>query len=231
MAETLILNAAVAVATVYENTARGSGKLFWNVVTDTKDRFTAFSRDIVAHLIDGRTPTVIEGRDGGPDSLAYNISPPLNTMLFFEARATGKVLVPTPEGATEPPSIAVPRPAQMPPPNPPGTLPLPGPAMQYVGTPPGAFQKQPYRPYGGGQRAGGSGWKPEDKRPGLVTMNEAYAKDIVTAIIGNSDDLKIMDHDKVLAWATEQTVKLAKVLLDYTLAELKAMGFKLEPEK
>jgi len=26
-------------------------------------------------------------------------------------------------------------------------------------------------------------------------------------------------------------VKLAKVLLDYTLAELKAMGFKLEPEK
>jgi hypothetical protein len=40
-----------------------------------------------------------------------------------------------------------------------------------------------------------------------------------------------MDHDKVLAWATEQTVKLAKVLLDYTLAELKALGFKLEPEK
>jgi len=91
MAETLILNAAVAVATVYENTARGSGKLFWNVVTDTKDRFTAFSRDIVAHLIDGRTPTVIEGRDGGPNSLAYNLTPPLNTMVFFEARATGKV--------------------------------------------------------------------------------------------------------------------------------------------
>jgi len=221
MAETPILNAAVAVATVYENTARGSGKLFWNVVTDTKDRFTAFSRDIVAHLIDGRTPTVIEGRDGSPNSLAYNLTPPLNTMVFFEARATGKVLVPTPAGTVEL-TVAIP------PPNPPGTLPLPGPATQYVGTPPGAFQKQPYQPYGGGQRAGG-GWKPEDKRPGLVTMNEAYAKDIVTAIIGNSDDLKIMDHDKVLAWATEQTVKLAKVLLDYTLAELKAMGFKLEP--
>jgi hypothetical protein len=226
MADTLILNAAVAVATVYENTARGSGKLFWNVVTDTKDRFTAFSRDIVAHLIDGRAPTVIEGRDGSPNSLAYNLNPPLNTMVFFEARATGKVLVPTPAGTVESP---VPQATVvMPPPNPPGTLPLPGPATQYVGTPPGAFQKQPYKPYGGGQRAGG-GWKPEDKRPGLVTMNEAYAKDIVTAIIGNSDDLKSQAPEAVIAWATEQTVKLAKVLLDYTLAELKAMGFKLEP--
>ena len=218
MAETIILNAAVAVATVYENTARGSGKLFWNVVTDTKDRFTAFSRDIVAHLIDGRAPTVIEGRDGSPNSLAYNLTPPLNTMVFFEARATGKVLVPTPAGTGEPAVV-------MPPPNPPGTLPLPGPAAPVQV----AYKPPPYKPYSGGQK--GKDWKPKDERPSLVTMNEAYAKDIVTAIIGNNDDLKTTDHDKVLAWATEQTVKLAKVLLDYSLAELKTLGFKSEPEK
>ena len=237
MSETLIMNAAVAVATVYENTARGSGKLFWNVVTDTKERFTAFSRDIVAHLIDGRTPTVIEGRDGSPNSLAYNLNPPLNTMVFFEARATGKVLAPTPAGTPENQSINAGSVTGVPTPVPPplrgsgndslaGAIPHPGSPP----TPPAQPYKPPYRPNTGYQKAGG-GWKPEDKRPGLVTMNEAYAKDIVTAIIGNSDDLKIMDHDKVLAWATEQTVKLAKVLLDYSLAELKALGFKLEPEK
>ena len=219
MAETLILNAAVAVATVYENTARGSGKPFWNVVTDTKDRFTAFSRDIVAHLIDGRAPTVISGRDGGPDSLAYNLTPPLNTMVFFEARATGKVLVPTPAGTPEPTVTQTAAPAAT------------GASGYAAGTPPGAFTKPPYKPYGGGQRSGGSGWKPEDKRPGLVTMNEAYAKDIVTAIIGHSADLGEMAPEAVVLWATEQTLKLAKVLLDYSLAELKAMGFRLEPEK
>jgi len=219
MAETLILNAAVAVATVYENTARGSGKPFWNVVTDTKDRFTAFSRDIVAHLIDGRTPTVIEGRDGGPNSLAYNLTPPLNTMVFFEARATGKVLVPTPAGTPEPTVTQTAAPTAT------------GASGYAAGTPPGTFTKPPYKPYGGGQRSGGSGWKPEDKRPGLVTMNEAYAKDIVTAVIGHSADLGEMDPEAVVLWATEQTLKLAKVLLDYSLAELKAMGFRLEPEK
>jgi len=221
VSDTLILNAAVAVKTVYENKARGSGKLFWNVVTDTKERFTAFSRDIVAHLIDGRAPTIIEGRDGGPNSLAYNLNPPLNTMVFFEARATGKVLVPTPAGTVESP---VPQATVvMPPPNPPGTLPLPdsGPAQAY---------KPPYKPYGGGQRAGG-GWKPEDKRPGLVTMNEAYAKDLIVAIIGNSDDLRLRDADCVIEWAAVETMKLAHRLLEHCLDELKALGFKLEPEK
>jgi hypothetical protein len=225
MSETLILNAAVAVATVYENTARGSGKLFWNIVTDTKDRFTAFSRDIVAHLIDGRTPTIIEGRDGGPNSLAYNLTPPLNTMVFFEARATGKVLVPTPAGTPE-------TPVPIPPPNPPGTRPLPDPAAppsgMAVGTPPGSFQRTPYKPYGGGQRAGG-GWKPEDKRPGLVTMNEAYAKDLIVAIIGNSNDLGLRDADCVIEWAAVETMKLAHRLLEHCLDELKTLGFKLEP--
>ena len=217
MAETLILNAAVAVATVYENKARGSGKPFWNVVTDTKDRFTAFSRELVAPLINGQPTTVIPGRDGGPDSVAYNFNPPLNTMVFFEARATGKVLVPTPAGTVEPPvtQTGAPAPAAT------------GASGYAAGTPPGAFTKPPYKPYSGGQK--GKDWKPKDERPSLVTMTMAYAKDAVVAIIGNSDDLKIMDHDKVLAWATEQTVKLAKVLLDYTLAELKAMGFRLEP--
>jgi hypothetical protein len=235
MAETPILNAAVAVATVYENTARGSGKTFWNVLTDTKDRFTAFSRDIVAHLIDGRTPTTIQGRDGGPDSLAYNLSPPLNTMLFFEARATGKVLVPTPVGTPpEPPpptyasnsdkalTVAM-NLVQMPPPNPPGTVPLPAP-------PPAPPYKPPYRPNAGYQAKGG-GWRPEDKRPGLVTMNEAYAKDIIVAIIGNSADLKLLDYGLVLGWATAATKNLSKNLLEYSLAELQSLGFKLEPEK
>jgi len=226
MSETLILNAAVAVATVYENTAlRGSGKLFWNVVTDTKERFAAFSRDIVAHLIDGRTPTVIEGRDGRPNSLAYNFNPPLNTMVFFEARATGKVLVPTPAGTAEP-SMAQTT-VVMPPPNPPGTLPLPGPATP---APAQTAYKPPYKPYGGGQRAGG-GWKPEDKRPGLVTMTMAYSKDVITAIISNSDDLKSQDPEAVIKWAEGQTVFLAESFLNYTLSELKTLGFKLEPEK
>jgi hypothetical protein len=216
MAETLILNAAVAVAVVYENTARGSGKTFWNVVTDSNDRFTAFSRDIVAHLIDGRTPTPIRGRDGGPDSLAYNLTPPLNTLVFFEARANGKVLVPTPAGTAEPPATQ----AVAPPPAATGA-PGPTPAPPY---------KQAYKPYGGGQRAGG-GWKPEDKRPGLVTMNEAYAKDIVTAIIGNSDDLKAQSPEAVLKWAEEAVLSTSKVFLTNTLNELKTLGFKLEPEK
>jgi hypothetical protein len=215
MAETLILNAAVAVATVYENTARGSGKPFWNVVTDTKDRFTAFSRDIVAHLIDGRTPTTIQGRDGGPDSLAYNLTPPLNTMLFFEARATGKVLVPTPPGTQEPPVT----PAATPPR-----------AGMAVGTPPGAFTRPPYRPNTGYQKPGGS-WKPKDERPGLVTMTAAYSKDLVVAIIGHSADLGLQDPDQAAQWAKDTTLKLAKALLDYSLAEVTALGFKLEPDK
>jgi len=220
MAETLILNAAVAVATVYENKARGSGKPFWNVVTDTKDRFTAFSRELVAPLINGQPTTVIPGRDGGPDSVAYNFNPPLNTMVFFEARATGKVLVPTPAGPPEQTVMqtAAPAPAAT------------GASGYAAGTPPGAFTKPPYKPYGGGQKSGG-GWKPEDKRPGLVTMTAAYSKDVVAAVVANSADLKLQDADVVIKWATEQTVKLAKVLLDYTLAELKALGFKLEPEK
>jgi len=222
MAETLIMNAAVAVATVYENTARGSGKPFWNVVTDTKDRFTAFSRDIVAHLMDGRTPTVIPGRDGAPDSLAYNLKPPLNTMLFFEARATGKVLVQAPmqseqEGAQ--PSLGT------------NVDKAFATAANLVTNPPAPPPyKPPYKPYGGGQKAG-SGWKPKDERPSLVTMNEAYAKDIVTAIIGHSADIGLMAPEAVVLWATEQTLKLAKVLLDYSLTELQKLGFKLEPSE
>jgi len=219
MSETLILNAAVAVATVYENTARGSGKPFWNVVTDTKDRFTAFSRELVAPLINGRPSTVIQGRDGGPDSLAYNLNPPLNTMVFFEARATGKVLVPTPAGTPEPTVTQTAAPTAT------------GASGYAAGTPPGAFTKPPYKPYGGGQRSGGSGWKPEDKRPGLVTMNEAYAKDLIVAIIGNSDDLKLRDADCVIEWAAVETMKLAHRLLEHCLDELKTLGFKLEPEK
>jgi len=218
VSETLILNAAVAVATVYENQARKTGVPFWNVVTDTKDRFTAFSRELVARLIDGRPSTVVKGHDGAPDSLAYNLKPPLNTMLFFEARATGNVLVPTPTGTPEP-TVAQP-PA---PPAGTSTNPVtPSPA-------PGGY-KPPYKPYGGGQKSGGSGWKPEDKRPGLVTMNEAYAKDIVTAIIGHSADIGLMAPEAVVLWATEQTLKLSKTLLDYSLAELKELGFHLEPD-
>lgn len=215
MSEALILNAAVAVATVYENTARGSGKPFWNVVTDSKDRFTAFERAVVAPLIDGRPSTVIKGRDGGPDSLAYNLNPPLNTMLFFEARATGKVLVPTPAWPAEP---AVPQAGApvTPPVNPP-----PPPSLAY---------KPPYRANTGYQKGGGS-WKPRDERPGLVTMTEAYSKDVIVAIVANSADLKLQDPDKVAEWAKDATLKLAKSLLDYTLEEVKVLGFKLEPEK
>jgi len=237
MAETIILNAAVAVATVYENTARGSGKTFWNVITDSKDRFTAFQRELVARLIDGRTPTVIQGRDGGPDSMAYNLNPPLNTMLFFEARASGKVLVPTPEGTPEQPKNAGSVTGATTPVSPlrgsgndslAGAIPHPGLPAQAA---PSATQyKPPYRPNAGYQAKGG-GWRPEDKRPGLVTMNEAYAKDVIVAIIGNSDDLKAQDPDAVLDWAGKSVLGLSKMFLTNTLEELKVLGFKLEPEK
>jgi len=220
MAETLILNAAVAVATVYENQARGSGKPFWNVVTDSKDRFTAFERAVVAPLIDGRPSTVIKGRDGGPDSLAYNLNPPLNTVLFFEARATGKILVPTPDGTPEP--VGAPPAASV-------NL-ATNPSLPTYAAAASAAYKPPYRANTGYQKSGGS-WKPRDERPGLVTMTEAYAKDIVTAIIANSADLKLQDYEQVLGWADTVTKKLAKSLLDYTLAEVKALGFKLEPDK
>ena len=223
MAETLILKAAVVVATVYENTARGSGKPFWNVVTDAKDRFTAFSREIVAPLINGRPSTVITGRDGGPDSLAYNLNPPLNTVVFFEARATGKILVPTPEGTPEPPATQVTVPAQGS-----GSATTQTPPVNPTPTPQPPY-KPPYKPYGGGQKSGGS-WKPRDERPGLVTMTQAYGKDIVVAIVANSADLKLQDADKVVVWATQEALKLSKILLDYSLAEVKALGFKLDPE-
>jgi hypothetical protein len=211
MEETLILNAAVAVATVYENAARGSGKIFWNIVTDTKDRFTAFSRELVARLIDGQTPTVIKGRNGAPDSLAYNLNPPLNTMLFFEARVgppASKVLVPTPAGTAEPP---VTQPAL--PPGQPSTA-------------PGSFQKQPYHTYGGGQR--GKDWKPKDERPSLVTMTMAYAKDQVDTILAGND-MEATAPEGAIKWAEEQTLRLAKVYLNYCLTELTAMGVKLDP--
>ena len=55
MTEKLILEAAVAIPAVWENTARGSGKKFWRIVTDGNKTFTAFSRDLVARLIDGQT--------------------------------------------------------------------------------------------------------------------------------------------------------------------------------
>jgi hypothetical protein len=154
--------------------------------------------------------------------LAYNLNPPLNTMVFFEARPTGKVLVPTPAGTPEPPATQSP-PAVNLVTNPPNSVPQ-------GATAPAPAYKPPYKPYGGGQKAGG-GWKPEDKRPGLVTMNEAYAKDIVTAIIGNSDDLKAQDPDAVLNWAGKSVLVLSKMFLTNTLDELKALGFKLEPEK
>jgi len=103
MAETVILQAPVAIVTIYENTARTSGRTFWNVVIDNKDKFTAFGRELVARFIDGRTPNKIPGRDGAPDSLVYNFSPPLTTILFFEAKSTGKVLCSPPDGTPVPP--------------------------------------------------------------------------------------------------------------------------------
>ena len=219
MAETVILQAPVAIVTIYENTARTSGRTFWNVVIDNKDKFTAFGRELVARFIDGRTPNKIPGRDGAPDSLVYNFSPPLNTVLFFEAKSTGKVLCSPPDGTPVPPvtQLVAALPAA-------GVAPTPG---GTVGTPAG-FKGRPS--YGGYQKTG-KDWKPRDERPSLVTMTMAYSKDLVTAIIGNNDDLKICDRDMVSNWACEQTLKLAKMFLNYTLAELKAMGVKLEPEK
>jgi hypothetical protein len=62
-------------------------------------------------------------------------------------------------------------------------------------------------------------------------MTMAYSKDVITAIISNSDDLKSQDPEAVIKWAEGQTVFLAESFLNYTLSELKTLGFKLEPEK
>jgi len=227
MTEPVVLQSAVAVATIWENKARGSGQTFWKLVTDTGDQFTVFSRDLVARFIDGQ-PSVQRN-----ESLVFNFNPPVNTVVFFEAKARGKVMVPKPEGGSEPAVIPPPAaPVTTPPPAATGTPTGGQPGQGHaIGTPPvQPPYKPPYRPYAGGQKSGG-GWKPEDKRPGLVTMNEAYAKDVIVAIIGNNDDLKSMSYEAVLAWAAEQTPKLSKTLLDYSLTELKALGFKLEQEK
>jgi len=80
--------------------------------------------------------------------------------------------------------------------------------------------------YGGGK---GSSWKPEDKRPGLVTMTFAYAKDQVQSILAG-DDMKSSDPDRAIKWAEEQTLRLAKVYLTYAVAEAKGLGWTPEPK-
>lgn len=87
--------------------------------------------------------------------------------------------------------------------------------------------------FGGGskfQGKGGGGYKPEDKRPGLVTMTFAYAKDQVQSIL-MGDDMKAADPDRAVKWAEEQTLRLAKVYLAYAVAEAKALGWSPEPKE
>lgn len=218
MTESVILQASVAIATIWENKARATGRLFWKVVLDSGDTFTAFQRELVAQFINGRPS---QQRN---ESLVYNFDPPLNTVVYFEANPQGKkVLVPAPPGAPDPP-VAISPPAA-------GSATTQIPPVTFVPTPMASagVQKEPYRPYGGGQKSGG-GWKPEDKRPSLLTMTESYVKDGLVAIIAVAEDIKTQDPDTTATWFADKLKAGTGDLLAFNLEKLKALGFKLEPD-
>jgi len=213
------MKANVTVAAVWENKARSTGRIFYKIQTADGDKFTSFQREFVA-------PILIGPGQARNDSIVWNYDDPLPVTVYFEASKTGKILCRPvePEGGAMPqgdnadePVPAAPRPQ--------AAVPQPQAPVASAAQRPGGYARRT----GGGGFQGGNGRKPEDKRPSLVTMSEAYAKDIVVAIISHNDDLGSQDPDLVLEWATKNTAALSKTLLALTLDALRALGF--DPEK
>jgi hypothetical protein len=190
----------VSVVSVWENLTK-KGVVFWRVVTEANERFTCWDQALVAPFIVNR-----ERRQAG-NSFVYNIAPPKGTTVFFLEDEKGLVMKKAPEGAdlaaTPDPSATAEN--QTPP----------------AATPPGG--PKPY--YGGYKQSGGSGRKPEDKRPAIVTMPMSYAKDVVITMLGSNEDLKSMDYDKALEWATQAIIDKANIFLVYALNALTTLGY------
>ena len=199
MPDKLIFKKDVAVAAVWENLKK-SKEPFWRVVAQDGARFTAWSRDLISGLIEGREPRTVN------DSIVYNIKPPVNMTLFFSGDSEkGLVLEKQPAGEVEEAPANAGQPA------------------------PGAGQGQQSFGNRSWGKSAGKEWKPEDKRPSLVTMSESYAKDIVAAIVSHNADLSNMDPANVITWARDNTIQLSRAFLENALAELKKLGFKVDP--
>lgn len=80
------------------------------------------------------------------------------------------------------------------------------------------------KPWSGGGKPAGSGWKPEDKRPSVVSFATAYAKDMIIELL-KGDDLASQDPRERAKFVEDNWLPLADKVLVHMLAKLKELGY------
>lgn len=80
------------------------------------------------------------------------------------------------------------------------------------------------KPWGGGA-AKGSGWKPEDKRPSIVSFAVAYSKDVMVEAL-KGDDMAAQSPEARLQFVKDNWMPLADEALRFMLAKLKDLDYK-----
>lgn len=78
------------------------------------------------------------------------------------------------------------------------------------------------KPWGGGNK--GSGWKPEDKRPSIVSFAVSYSKDVMTKLL-EGDDLKAQGPEAQVKFVLDNMFPLADEVLRFMLAKLKDLKY------
>jgi hypothetical protein len=89
-----------------------------------------------------------------------------------------------------------------------------------VGTPDGFKGK---KAWSGGAK--GSGWKPEDKRPSVVSFAVSYSKDLISKVL-DGDDMKATSVEGQMAFINANWEPLADKMLKFMLAKLKDLDYK-----
>ena len=74
---------------------------------------------------------------------------------------------------------------------------------------------------GGGSR---SNWKPEDKRPSLVSFALSYGKDILNKLL-EGDDMKTTSPEGQVKFVLDTLPILAEAILDWELKKVKELGY------
>lgn len=79
------------------------------------------------------------------------------------------------------------------------------------------------KPWGGGS-AKGSGWKPEDKRPSVVSFAVAYSKDVVNKLLDGAD-MEVASVEARAKFVQDNWLPMADEVLKFMLAKLKDLGY------